>query len=341
MLHLVLLDKFIPPFIDLMEREATFSEHGFFIEGDTTKYPVAKRENIFFSESRGGLRGLFFLIWKMNQVNKIMLHGLFSNKYQLLLFLQPWLLRKCYWVIWGGDLYVHKLGKRTWKWHVREFIRRPVIKRIGHLVTYVAGDVQKARDWYGARGQYRECIGYLSNVFSGVHSPRDTAGTINIQVGNSADPSNNHLEVFEKLKSFSREDIKIYVPLAYGDSRYAEEVVRAGQELFSEKFVPLCDFMRYEQYISFLQNIDIAIFNHQRQQGMGNIINLAGAGKTVYLRQNTSSCETLLSLGVTTCALDDFSLQRISPEVSLRNTKSISQYFSERNLVNQLRSLFS
>lgn len=42
---------------------------------------------------------------------------------------------------------------------------------------------------------------------------------------------------------------------------------------------PIVDFMDFNEYINFLSTIDIAIFNHKRQQGMGNIITLLGMGK--------------------------------------------------------------
>ena len=41
--------------------------------------------------------------------------------------------------------------------------------------------------------------------------------------------------------------------------------------------------MPFNQYLEFLGKIDIAIFNHRRQQGFGNAITLLGLGKKVYL----------------------------------------------------------
>src|SRR5690606_38136182 len=142
------------------------------------------------------------------------LHGLFNPKILLILFLMPWQLKKCYWVMWGGDLYVYQFGEKNWKWRVREFLRRPVIKNMGHLVTYIPGDVELARQWYGAKGEYHECLMYLSNVVDPDIIQAAQAGLEehkgqNILVGNSADPINNHIEALEKLLPYKDENIKI------------------------------------------------------------------------------------------------------------------------------------
>jgi hypothetical protein len=44
---------------------------------------------------------------------------------------------------------------------------------------------------------------------------------LSILLGNSADPSNNHVEALERLLPYRDQDIKIYAPLSYGDQRPA------------------------------------------------------------------------------------------------------------------------
>src|SRR5690606_18092486 len=86
--------------------------------------------------------------------NKIFIHGFFSGKIVLMLFLQPWLLKKCYWIIWGADLYRYKNRKNTIKSYIYEFVRKFVIKNIGGIITHIKGDYELARKWYGAKGKY-------------------------------------------------------------------------------------------------------------------------------------------------------------------------------------------
>jgi hypothetical protein len=109
-----------------------------------------------------------------------------------------------------------------------------------------------------------------------------------MQVGNSADPSNNHIEILDKIKKDinKNEKIKIICPLSYGKKDHAKKVIQYGKKLFGKNFVPLKKFMDLKTYNKLQSNIDIAIFNHQRQQAMGNILTLLYLGKKVYIRDD-------------------------------------------------------
>ncbi|WP_281950358.1 hypothetical protein [Nitrosophilus kaiyonis] len=101
------------------------------------------------------------------------------------MFFQPWLLRKCYWIMYGGDFYFP--DKQSW-------VKKQVIKKIGHLVTYVKGDYDLVKKWYGANGKYHECFMYPNNLYTHYEVKRkEKRNIINVQIGNSADPINNHL----------------------------------------------------------------------------------------------------------------------------------------------------
>ena len=80
-LHVISLDKFIPPFIDFVENNLpNFQKHLFFIFGDQTRYPIRKRENIIFCNDFHwkGTAGSN-LIHLMYQAKKIIIHGLLNN----------------------------------------------------------------------------------------------------------------------------------------------------------------------------------------------------------------------------------------------------------------------
>lgn len=137
------------------------------------------------------------------------------------------------------------------------------------------------------KGECHECFMYTSNLYKEYDVPHKQHSGINILVGNSADPSNNHLEVFDKLEAFKDRDIKIYAPLTYGNQDYAKSIIEEAKQRFGDKFEALTEHMPFNQYIEFLGKIDIAIFNHKRQQAMGNTITLLGLGKKVFMRQDT------------------------------------------------------
>lgn len=251
----------------------------------------------------------------------------------------PWLLKKCYWVIWGGDLYSY-LDKKNHSWNTKEYFRRKVIRNIGHLITYVEGDVDLARNWYNAKGKHHSCLMYPSNLYKKYDIKAKNNSSLNIQVGNSADPSNNHIEVFDLLKNTKIKDMTIYTPLSYGKNWYSNKIECAGYKEFGEKFQPLKKFMPLNEYIDLLSTIDIAIFNHKRQQAMGNIITLLGLGKTVYMRNDITSWKTLTDLGITLYPTEGDLNKLLPDDLAEKNKSIVASYFTEDRLNEQLKEIF-
>lgn len=340
-LHIGGCDKFIPPFIKFIKEHFNFDEHEFLLTSGLAAAELIDNKNISLSSIAfsARLKHHFQATIKMHQADKIILHGLFDIRLVQILFFTPWLLKKCYWVIWGGDLYTYQLGYRNWKWKIKEFFRRPVIKKIGHLVTYIEGDVALARKWYKAKGEYHECLMYTSNLYQEYKLPKNSSKTINIQVGNSASPSNNHLEALKKLLPYKDKNIYIYLPLSYGSPEYAKQVIEQGREWFGDKFKPLTDMLPFNEYLAFLSTIDIAIFNHNRQQAMGNTITLLGLGKTVYIRSDTTQWGFLKDKGITIRDIEQ--LNTLECQNLNENISKIKIYFSKGNYLNQLENLFN
>ena len=338
-LHIFNWDKkFFYSFRDFVLRHFPSDAHRFIVYGDTGKEGVVDAgDTVVYSRS---FRNFPALSMAMGRADKVILHGLFEIRLYYALSLQPWILRKCYWNIWGGDLYVHQAGQQNRSFARDEFFRRMVIRSIGHVISCVRGDYELAQQWYGAKGQFHRCIMYPSNLFTG--SPKGTGrtGTLNIQVGNSADASNNHFEVFEQLRMWGGETFNVYVPLSYGDMHHASAVIRAGEEAFGERFFPITRFMALDQYLEFLEKIDIAIFAHRRQQGMGNMINLLGLGKKVYMRKEVTTWQLFEEIGVAVFDVAHIELERLDDEVRRRNQQNIAAYFTERRLRDQWEAIF-
>lgn len=339
-LHIATSDKFIPPFIRFVEENFDFIKHEFLLTGDSVGIELYGHKNILLSGTSKTEKALYYYqaYKKMHQADKIILHNLFDIKIVKILFFSPLLLKKCYWVIWGNDLYYYQSTNKNKKWREDEFFRRPVIKNMGHLVTYIPGDIELARKWYGAKGEYHECLMYLSNTCKALDVPSNQTDTINIQIGNSADSSNNHIEVLEKLLPFKNENIKIYAPLSYGDKSHAKKVIAKGKELFGDKFIALTDFMPFEEYLQFLGTIDIAIFNHKRQQAMGNTITLLGLGKTVFIRSDTTQWQFFKDKNIK--IYDSINLASLDKKEHLDNIQKVKEYFSKETLLKQYSEIF-
>lgn len=283
----------------------------------------------------GGLKLLPLLL----RSKKIVVHSLASPFLLFYLFIFPSLAKKVYWVIWGKDLYFFKTQKRVNLLHkVYEFFRCNVIKNIRYIVTGNPGDYTLARLWYKTDARMIDCFVYPSNLFKSIDAPPRSDNSINILVGNSADLSNNHEEVFYKLKLYRDRDIKIYCPLSYGGAGHARKISKLGTDLFGNKFVPLLEFMPYEDYLGFLVQMDIAIFNHKRQQAFGNKITLLGAGKKVYMSKESTLWDYFNGKGIKVFDVKSFDMNILSVEDAKSNRKRIENYFSASNLDTCLKS---
>ena len=277
----------------------------------------------------------------MYKSDKIIIHGLFNMKLIIALFLQPWLLKKCYWIIWGGDLYKYQEANKTLKFKVEEFIRRSVIKKIGNFITRIKGEYELAQKWYGAKGKYYACNVYVSSYHINYKPKKINHKSINILVGNSADPTNNQIEVFEKLKKFKNDDIKIFAPLSYGDEKnYAEKVIKVGENMFGKKFIPLTKFMEFKEYTDLLSNMDVAIFYHKRQQGMGNVFSLLKLKKKVYIRKGLTTWDFFKEQRIKVFDVENIDLEKIDSEIATKNSDKIKSLFSNEICVNQLKKIF-
>ncbi len=341
-LHVMPLDKFVAPFIDFVEEHfSDFDRHIFFCLGDLALYPVGKRPNTLFeSDFPTSRRAYIHLAVQMNRAQKIILHGLSHMRVVQLLCMLPWVLKKCFWVIWGWDLYSYKLAERTRDWHRRELFRKFAIRRLGHIVTFIPGDAELARQWYGARGKVHQCVMYPSNLFDKKLASPEAHEGICIQIGNSADPDNEHVEMLQMLERHRDRNFTIYAPLSYGDPLHAQAVAAAGRKMFGDKFVALTEFLPLDDYRRLLGKIDIAVFNHRRQQGMGNMITLLGMGKKVYLRTDVTPWQLFQSMGLKVYDNADIDLRPLDEPSARRNREIVERHFSEPVLVDQLRAIF-
>lgn len=328
-LHVMMLDKFLAPFIDFVDEHFGREGHHYvFVTSERYEYGLTPQDNIEFLPNDDDI--FVTLLEYMKMSKKIILHGLWRDKVDVLLYFNKELLKKCYWIMWGGDFYFPETKSK---------IRHEIIKNMGHFITYVKGDYELAKKWYGARGEYHECFMYTSNLYKEYDIKPKEHRTINIQLGNSADPTNNHMEILQKLIKYKDENIQIFAPLSYGDVAYAKAVIAKGRELFGEKFIPLTEFMPLEKYLELLSEIDIAIFAHKRQQAMGNTIALLGLGKKVYMRSDITPWQLFKDIDVKVFDVQNIELDLIDEKTKKENQTKIKEYFSKENYLQQLKSL--
>lgn len=348
--HVCHFERFIPPFIRLVDANFGDQEHLFFIQGAESgvQESQSRSHEVTFIDNILSLSSIK-LLRNMQRSDKIILHGLFKFQIVLILFFMPWLLRKCYWVIWGADLYIfngpydekRQLSKNT-RWKIKEFFRRCVIKNIGNLISFNQGDIDLARSCYGAQGRAHNCVMYMSNTVDGLEFNYRSEDDLNIMVGNSADPSNYHVEMLKMIAESELPNCKIFVVLAYGDADYARDIISEGKSYFGDNFVAITDYMKPNDYRNFQSTVDVVMFNHRRSQAVGNIISFLALGKTVYINPSNTLSKTFLEMG--------FHIKELKPENSIdllseqqlrENANLAQQEFSSSSLVQNLERIFN
>lgn len=348
-LHLMNNDKFIAPFITFIKENFQFNEHYFLIVGGIRKDApsIPNEKNVIYLDHSYSKIYNYYKLSKImtsfiENSQKIFFHSLFKiNIMNYFLFNQKYL-KKSYWIIWGSDLYSLLFPKRTvskykqLEYKISEYRKKIIVKKMIGIICYNLTEYKIAEKYALARGKFIESFFYPSNLYYEVNMPsRENKKTISIQIGNSADPTNNHIEVLKMLQVYKKEDIHIYLPLSYGDDWYRDEVVAFCEKNFTNKYTALTDFMILSEYHEFLSTIDIAIFNHNQQQAVGNITTLLGLGKKVYINSYVSTWDLMTSHHIKVYDTQKFELSKISDEIMLENIASTKKYFSLENLISQ------
>lgn len=333
------MDKFVPDFIRFVNDNFPKSEQQFVTFGDKKKYPfIASKNHIHFRKFN--FLYYFYIFVKLYSSNKIVLHSLLDIKLICLLSLNTRVLEKCYWVIWGDEIYQHDRFDSLY-WRLREVLKKAVFSKIPNLVTTTCGDVKLAQKLYQNKGNQISCFTYPSNMYKKIklisgQKSVDKDSTI-IQVGNSCNPTNKHEKIFRLVKDSNIKNYEIFCPLSYGNPSYGKKISTLGQELFSKKFTFQNKLVKLSDYNQKLLSIDIGIFAHSRQQAAGNIITLLGMGKTIYMNTASPLFDYFTSLELVIHDYEDGVYITQSESVSRHNIKQIEGNFSEEVLRADLR----
>jgi len=280
----------------------------------------------------------------------VFVHGLFDPRILFLLSVFRGMLRKSTWILWGGDLYNYWLKEEhTLRSNILESLKRSTIKNFQYIAAFLEEDYRFACQRYKTTAKYRYVF-YPNPVD---HEIIDDAmiqvgkkPKFRIMIGNSATITNNHINVLERLKKLSLGEFEIICPLSYGDKEYANSVIRYGKRLFGDNFIELVDFLEPREYAKILASIDVAIFAHKRQQGLGNILALLYARKKVYIRSDVSTWNFLHRHGIVVfdtikvLSGKDSGLFRFDEKIGERNREIVKREFSEERCVQLWKNFF-
>jgi dTDP-N-acetylfucosamine:lipid II N-acetylfucosaminyltransferase len=328
--HYVATDKFTSGYIFYMHKIMQDYRHIFVIDKRSIiKSNVVNAEKLFISNPWDILTNKY--VRKiLDECHKFIVSGVFDNAV-FIPFLPHRILTKTYLHFWGGDFYCLRnkadmpfLKKKGPKSYIKRNIyfttKRMCIRKCAAVITLIEEDYDELVKISGISkhhlvapmpgdGSGKKAVETLDNI------KKQVAPHL-IQVGNSATESNRHIEALSLLEKYSDENIEIICPLSYGDKEYAKQVVDYGIKLFGTKFVPLNGFMPKDEYFALLARVEVAVFNNDRQQAMGNISKLLSMGCKVYLRNDTSMWRAYLRRGYSIHNIDKIYSEGFSAFVS-------------------------
>lgn len=291
----------------------------------TKKLPFETQERLIYVDS---LKKYFKAIKILKHSDKIILHSFFPMR-PLKFPLYYVGIKKSSWLIYGGDLYNYEMEKKELKNRLKWWPRNILLKKISEVITGFPKEYELAKKNFNIKAQYSYAFTpnpvnfeMLDNVKNRNYDAKKN-NHIKILVGNSASSTNNHIEILEKLIRFKKHNIKLIVPLNYGDMKYAEKIIKVGNELFGKKFYPLTQKLTPQKYSELLSCIDICIMNHNRQQAMGNIIAVLYLGKKVYIRSGYPHYEFLTQEDITIYDTKDIPNQSFKQFIHMDSEKKV------------------
>lgn len=190
------------------------------------------------------------------------------------------------------------------------------------------------------RGRYAQ-LNYASLEDSFTLSASAVDGD-DILVGNSAAPTNNHLDVLTTLKRFHTAGRRVITPLSYGPQAYADVVVAEGTRLFGEDFVPLREFMPLNDYQDVIAGCGVVVMGQRRQQAIGNVAAALWGGAHVLMDSRSPLYRFLAARGATVTALSDVTelpARRVSDAERTANIELLEEFWGRKTVVANIRAL--
>jgi hypothetical protein len=228
------------------------------------------------------------------------------------------------WVIWGADLYTlplfwnklydsfaAKLYDVSWMNHAKKMyqhwknrVRRgtrdhrflyAAMKKVTHGATLVTPDVDLVRR------HLNRSVKQIPLSFSGVEDfsqVKLVEKNTRIQLGNSGDPANNHIEMLRLLKAMGVQN-EIFMPVAYGSRKYLEVLPGESRKIFGEdQLILQTQIVPKDEYFGQLAATGFAIMGHLRQQAFANLIALFYFGTKVFMREKNPLLKTFRNWGL-------------------------------------------
>lgn len=256
-------------------------------------------------------------------------------------------------------------SKRPWRWYrgYRWFVfkhemkkqyerKLETIRRIDYLIMpeHSQKSYEFVKRLYPTLRAKRVCGTFNQNVNNavdyGLKPIPQKNEALNVLLGNSSDPTGNHLDAIMFLAGRLEKDSQIYCLLSYGDSASRDWTIAYGRKVFGDRFHPVLDFMQKDEFVSFMLSMDIVIEYHNRSQAAGNIITALTLGKPVFMKPTSTFFSHLNAIGVSSVhsvrQIGECDLREIikaAQNNKTENTRLIRLEYSDETRLKHLKAL--
>lgn len=352
-LHLFTDSVFVSKIIDKCE---TYGENNHYVVfAPSLKYVTDNKVHHYHNYNEFKDSGFSF-----EKVTKIFIHYL--GGYAVDFILDNKSLAPYYWFFWGADGYSLKnveedllLPKtkqkskgsvsfyQKWRWKLvkrlknLEARKKEALRHIDYCCTWVKGDYEFIKDMGFTHLKFH-FFSYLSenDLFDNELQVKDFKNNeLKILAGNSLNVTNNHFEIIDFIGDIFQEKAEVIFPVSYSGPEVYKQKVISYTKNFSINATFLEEFIPMEKYLQIINDCDIVVFLHLRQQAANNSLSLLWMGKILIMHPESTLFQFFETNGLSVISLNDVNAIEDIKSFHLNN---IGRLEKNREI---LRSLFS
>lgn len=308
-------------YIKMIREQFPENEHTFMFFDECTKNDseLFNYGNIeYLSNSNNWLKKYKAMYDMYKKYDYVIWHGfIYGGMYMLFLFIFQYFIKKTVWVMRGIDLY-------NWR-HLNGGIREKIVNMINYhirnsvpnVVAIFPTDIEIYKSQFKGNSNIY-CIPYPMSKDSFEDMERISKrkqrlnGETWIQICNNSYAFNNHLEILDYISKFKDENLKLFIPLSYGNDfkniieNYPKKVEEEYIKEFSEDKVNILRrLIPIEEYTRLICNMNIAIFGANRQNALGNILRQLYIGNKIFLSNKNPLYDFFKKIGIDISCIED------------------------------------
>lgn len=298
----------------------------------------------------------------------IILHGTHWGNFQATILLNIPKDVKVAWVIWGGDLlgrsdikdnflapctrllnWLHSLKKYK-KSTKLEYPNWEIPYNLFSRIDYCLTSQKELFDYsslhFNKKFEYLWYTYYnIEEIIGSLFNSR-TSGN-NIWLGNSATPTNNHIDTLLSLYKYQAylKGKKIYIPLSYPNTWIRNIVKKIGGILYKKSIIPLETFVEREKYNQLMLDCSVMIMPHYMSQAMGNIYTGLWLGMRVYMSKKNISYNYLKRIGIKVFTIEDdlskYKFSKLTEEEILYNRSILLKEYGINRIKESIKEIIS